>query len=273
MAITKYKQELGPVGAGTPTRYDAGRQGLTYLNPIVDQVDNYDVTTGDAAEWSALVTLTASGESRTFAWTPPGATEAEVVASFIAGWNADPNNLVFARAKAGADATEFNLCYATGDAYTLVVTPGGAGAGTLTSAAASSFTQGFGFWAFRKLFADVVTTEDGRTLVNPDGAGNLITNLAGVTIKSYHIENPDPRCGPVAGGFYPAGYDVPVMRRGYIMVPVTVDVKPGDSVFALIAGPNAGKTAKSGGVDLSSVAKFMSVAKAGTNAEIELTIA
>lgn len=273
MSITQYKQEQGKLTAGTPGRFDVGRQGLAFVNPISPQVDNYDVTTGDAtAGWSITVTNDATLASITLTWDPPGATEADAASSFIAAWNSDPNALVFARATEGADSTEFDLTYADSTvAYTAVVTPAGAGAGTLTSAASSNFNQGFGFWAFRTLTANIVTDADARRLVNPSGS-NVLENCAGVTIKALNEENPE-RGESQANGFYRPGRDVPVMRRGYIWVPVTVAVKPGDAVHAIITGADAGKTTNTGALDLSSIASFTSVAAAGENAEVELTLA
>lgn len=273
MAVTQYKQEQGPLTAGSPGRFGAGRQGLTFLNPISNQVDNYNVTTGDAADWSILVTRDATGETRSLTWTPSGATTSDVAQPFIDAWNADPNNLQFARARLGADATEFELVFADGLAYTTAVTPGGAGAGTLTAGASSSFNQGFGYWAFRTLNANIVTTSDARKLVNPSGS-NVLENCAGVTIKALNQENP-PTVGvaPSTYGYYPAGRDIPVMRRGYIWVPVIAAVKPGDTVHAIISGANAGKTSNTGGLNVSSIATFTSVAAAGETAEIELTLA
>ncbi len=270
MPITNYKQNQGPLTAGTPGRLDVGRQALSFLNPVSPQVDNYDVTTGDAADWSITVTNDGTLASITHVWTGSASID-DVVSVFISSWNADPNNLVFGRAKAGANSTEFDITYADGGAYTAVVTPGGAGAGTLTSAASSSFNQGFGFWAFRPLTGSIVTNADARKLVNPIGS-NVLENCAGVAIKAANEENPE-RHEPAVTGFFRAGRDVPVMRRGYIWVPVTVAVKPGDPVFAIIAGSNAGKTAISGGVDVSSIASFTSVAAAGETAELEITLA
>lgn len=268
MPITNYKQEQGRLTAGTPGRFDAGRQGLTFVNPIANQVDNVDVTAGDAADWSITVTNDDTLAAITQIWTG-SATIADVVSAFIATWNANPNNLVFARASEGAGNTEFDLTYANGDAYTAVVTPGGTGAVTETSAAVSSFNQGFGLWAFRPLTA-AVTAANARSLVNPVGS-NVLENVAGIVIKALNEENPD-RGGAQSQGFYRPGRDVPCMRRGYIFVPVTVAVKPGDAVRAIITGSNAGRTTNTGGIDLSSIASFISVAAAGETAEVRITL-
>lgn len=268
MPITSYRQEQGPLTPGTPGRFDVGRQGLTFVNPIANQVDNVDVTTGDAADWSITVTNDATLAAVTHTWTG-SATIADVVSVFIATWNADPNNLVFARAAEGADNTEFDLAYANGDAYTAVVTEGGSGVAALTSAAASSFNQGFGFWAFRPLTA-AVTAANARSLVNPVGS-NVLENVAGLTIKALNEENPD-RGTSQATGFYRPGRDVPCMRRGYIWVPVTVAVKPGDPVHAIVAGSNAGRTTNTGAVNMSSIATFISVAAAGETAEVRIAL-
>lgn len=270
MAITQYKQVQGPLTAGTPGRFDAGRQGLPFVNPFTPQVDNYDVTLGDADDWSIKVTRDGTGESVTVGWTG-SATIAQVVTNFIETWNANPNALQFARAQPGGDSTEFDLVYVDAGPYTAVVTPGGSGAGTLTSAASSNFNQGFGFWAFRTLTANIATQDDARKLVNPSGS-NVLENCAGVAIKAPNEENPERHESQLTG-FYRPGRDVPVMRRGYIWVPVTVAVKPGDPVHAIITGANAGKTTNTGGLDLSSIASFTSVAAANTTAEIELTLA
>lgn len=271
MSITTYKQNQGPLSAGTPGRFGVGRQGLTFLNPVSNQVDNYDVTTGDAADWSIVVTNDATLESVTLTWAVAGGTVNDVAGPFIAAWNADPNLLVFARAKAGADATEFDLTYADGGAYTAVVTPGGSGAGSLTKAASSNFNQGFGFWAFRTLTANITTNALARTLVNPSGS-NVLENCAGVAQKALNEENPERHEAAITG-FYRSGRDLPIMRRGYIWVPVTVAVKPGDPVHAIITGSNAGKTTNTGALDLSSIASFTTVAAAGKTAEVELTLA
>ena len=271
MAITQYKQNQGPLTAGTPGRFGVGRQGLTFVNPVSPPVANYAVTTGDAADWSITVTHDGTGATFTLAWTPAGATINDVAGPFIDAWNADPNALVFARAAAGADITEFDLTYVDAGPYTAVVTPGGAGAGTLTSAASSNFNQGFGFWAFRTLTGNITTNADGRKLVNPLGS-NVLENCTGVTIKGLNVENPE-RHEASTHGFYRPGRDVPVMRRGYIWVPVTVAVKPGDAVHAIVSGSNAGKTTNTGALNLSSIASFTSVAAAGQNAEVELTLA
>lgn len=270
MPITQYKQNQGPLTAGTPGRFGVGRQGLTFLNPVSPQVDSYDVTTADAADWSILVTNDATLENITHTWSGNAAID-DVVSEFIASWNADPNNLVFARASAGSDSTEFDLRYADGGAYTAVVTPGGGGAGSLTSSASSNFNQGFGFWAFRTLTANITTNAQARTLVNPSGS-NVLENCAGVAQKALNEENPERHEAAITG-FYRSGRDLPVMRRGYIWVPVTVAVKPGDPVHAIISGSNAGKTTNTGALNLSSIASFTSVAAAGETAEVELTLA
>lgn len=277
MPITTYKQEQGPLTPGTPGRFGVARGALTFTNPVANQVDNVDVTTGSATVgWSILVTNTETLATITHTWDPvdsagvASATADDAALTFIATWNADPNNLVFARASQPT-ATEWDLTYADNDVYTSVVTPAGAGAVTETSAAVSSFNQGFGFWAFRTLTAGIVTTQDGRTLVNPSGS-NVLENLAGITLKALNEENPE-RGQNQGTGFYLPGRDVPVMRRGSIWVPVTVAVKPGDAVHAIITGSNAGRTTNTGALDLSTIASFISVAAAGETAEVELTLA
>lgn len=278
MAITQYKQEQGPLTPGTPGRFDVGRQGLSFVNPVANQVDNVDVTTGDATTgWSITVTNNDTLASITHTWDPvdsAGAASADAddcALTFIRTWNADPNNLVFGRASQPV-ATEWDLTYADDASYTSVVSPEGAGAVTETAGSVSSFNQGFGFWAFRTLNANIVTNEDARTLVNPETGTNVLENVAGITIKALNEENPE-RGQNQGTGFYKPGRDVPVMRRGYIWVPVTVAVKPGDAVHAIIAGSNAGRTTNTGAVDMSSIASFTSVAAAGETAEIELTLA
>ncbi len=270
--IDNYKQEQGLVGAGTPTRFGLGRQGLTFLNPRSPQSDSIDVTTGAAGTWSILVTNDQTLESVTVTWVTAGATTAEAAAGLAVAWNADPNNLVFAQAVYdGADITVLNY---RDDrfSYTAVVTEPGAGASTVTVTAESGVLQEFGAWAFRPLTA-AVTAANARHLVNPSGS-NVLENVAGIVIKALHVTNPD-RSSTITYGHYAKGVDVPCMRRGTIMVPVAVAVKPGDAVRAIISGtdPRPGTTTNTGGVDLSSIASFISTGVAGGVAEVEITLA
>lgn len=271
--ITNYKQEQGLVGAGTPTRFGLGRQGLTFLNPRTPQSDSIDFTTGAAAEWSIVVSNDQTGESVTVAWTPAGASTAEAAAGFAVAWNADPNNLNFARAVYdGADIVVLNY---RSDlfSYDSTITPGGAGAETTTETVESGFLPEFGAWAWRPLTANV-TAANARTLIAPDAGTNVLENVAGIVIKSLNVENPD-RASTITYGHYGKGVDVPMMRRGSIMVPVAVAVKPGDAVHAIITGtdPRPGWTTNTGAVDMSSIASFISTGVAGGLAEIELTLA
>lgn len=270
--IDNYKQEQGLLPAGAPTRFGIDRRALTFLNPRSPQSDSILVTTGNALEWSILVTNVQTLESVTVAWTPAGASTAEAASGLAVAWNANPNNLKFARAVYdGASTTVLNY-REDRFSYTSVVTPGGAGAETTTVTAESGVLQEFGAWAFRPLTA-AVTAANARHLVNPSGS-NVLENVAGIVIRGLSVENPE-RDSTITYGHYRKGVDVPCMRRGTIMVPVAVAVKPGDAVRVIVSGtnPRPGTTTNTGGVDLSSIASFLSVTSGAGIAEVELTLA
>ncbi len=270
--IDTYKQEQGLLPAGAPTRFSIGRNGLTFLNPRSPQSDSIDFTTGSALEWSITVTNDQTLEAVTVAWTPAGASTAEAAAGLAATWNADPNNLNFARAVYdGADIVVLNY---RDDrfSYTSAITPGAAGVESTTTTAESGVVQEFGGWAFRPLTA-AVTAANARHLVNPSGS-NVLENVAGIVIRGLSVENPE-RDSTITYGHYRKGVDVPCLRRGTIMVPVAVAVVPGDPVHAIISGtdPRPGWTTNTGALDLSSIASFISTGVAGGVAEVELTLA
>lgn len=270
--IDTYKQEQGLLPAGAPTRFGIDRRALTFLNPRSPQSDSIDVTTGAAGTWSITVTNDQTLEAVTLTWVTAGATTAEAAAGLAAIWNIDPNNLVFATLV--YDGADINVLNYRDDrfSYTAVVTEPGAGVATVTVTDESGVLQEFGAWAFRPLTA-AVTAANARHLVNPSGS-NVLENVAGIVIRGLSVENPE-RDSTIRYGHYRKGVDVPCLRRGTIMVPVVVAVKPGDPVHAIISGtdPRPGWTTNTGALDLSAIASFISTGVAGGVAEVELTLA
>lgn len=261
LSLTDYQSVQRKNGPGHVTVTDF--LGQTVLNPRSPQVTTVTFTAGDAtAGWTMAATNDATLASVTVTYDPAGASTAEAATALTNAWNANPLALEFARATLiSASVVELRFTTDTTQ-FTTVSTPAGSGVAAAVNVDSTVLQIGFGHWVFG-------SPGNVWTAITP--VGGVVETFLGCATSTFDREIPDVRTeNTLIGDFYRSGDQFTVVRRGRILVPVVVDVAIGDPVHAVDAGANAGRTAISGGLDLTAGigATFLKPALAGQAAEV-----